>query len=44
MADEAPTPSASDKDKKEHRAPKGATQKVDWTSDAGDAADVDVIS
>src|SRR5262245_38903680 len=44
MADEAPTPSASDKDKKEHQPPQGAKHKLAWTSDAGDAADVDVIS
>src|SRR5262245_46418430 len=44
VADEAPTASPSNKDKKEHQAPKGATHTVAWTSDAGDAADVEVIS
>jgi pimeloyl-ACP methyl ester carboxylesterase len=44
MADAAPSPSASDKDKKEHQPPKGATQKVVWTNDAGQAADVEVTS
>jgi carboxypeptidase C (cathepsin A) len=44
MADETPTPSGSDKDKKQHHPPKGATRKVTWTSDAGDDTDIDVIS
>src|SRR5262245_41484778 len=45
MADDAPPPSASDKDgKKEHQPPKGATHRVAWTSDAGRSAEVDVIS
>ncbi len=44
MADEAPSPSASDKDKKEHQPPKGATHTLAWTSVAGDAADIEVIS
>src|SRR5215475_643498 len=45
MADEASKASSpSDKDKKEHQPPKGATHKVTWTSDAGAAAQVDVIS
>jgi carboxypeptidase C (cathepsin A) len=44
MAVDTPPPSASDKDKKEHQPPKGATHKVGWTDDAGQAADVDVIS
>src|SRR5262245_20142172 len=44
MADVAPPPSASDKDKKEHQPPKGATHKLTWTSDAGQDADVDVNS
>src|SRR5262245_1726358 len=44
MADEAPTTAASDKDKKKHQPPKGATHTVTWTSDAGDDADIDVIA
>jgi carboxypeptidase C (cathepsin A) len=44
MADQIANASASDKDKKEHRPPKGATHKVAWTSDAGELAHVDVIS
>ena len=44
MADEAQSTSASDKDKKEHQPPKGATRKVTWTSAAGHDADIDVIS
>src|SRR5262245_12730641 len=44
MADEAPTPSALEKEKKERQPPKGATNKVAWAGDAGCAADVDVIS
>ncbi len=44
MTDELPTPSASDKDKKEHQPPKGAAHKVAWKSDAGDHADIDVVS
>jgi carboxypeptidase C (cathepsin A) len=44
MADEAPTASASDKDKKEHQPPKGATHNFTWTSDTGRAGKVDVIS
>jgi carboxypeptidase C (cathepsin A) len=44
MADEAPASSASDKDKKEHQPPKGATHKVAWTSDAGASAEVEVTS
>jgi carboxypeptidase C (cathepsin A) len=44
MVDETPTTSKSDKDRKEHQPPKGATRKVVWTSDAGHDADIDVIS
>ena len=44
MVDETPTTSTSDKDRKEHQPPKGATRKVVWTSDAGHDADIDVIS
>ena len=44
MTDELPTPSASDKDKKEHQPPKGAAHKVAWKSDTGDHADIDVVS
>jgi carboxypeptidase C (cathepsin A) len=44
MADEAPPPSEADKGRKEHQPPKGATHKVDWTSDAGTSAEVDVTS
>src|SRR5262249_6265937 len=44
MADDTPIPAASDKDKKEHQPPKGATHKLTWTSDTGRDADVDVIS
>lgn len=44
MADQTANASASDKDKTEHRPPKGATHKVAWTSDTGELAHVDVIS
>ena len=44
MADEIPTCSAPDKDKKEHQPPKGATCTVTWTNDAGHDAGIDVIS
>jgi carboxypeptidase C (cathepsin A) len=44
MADDAPPSAAPDKDRKEHQPPKGATHKVAWTGDAGQGADVDVIS
>jgi carboxypeptidase C (cathepsin A) len=44
MAEEAPPPSASDTNKKEHRPPKGATHRVAWTGDDGRTADIDVIS
>ena len=44
MADEAPSPSASDKDKKEHRPPKGAAQHVAWTDTADCHGVVEVIS
>src|SRR5262249_59940390 len=42
MSDETPT--ASDKDNKAYQAPKGATCGLTWTSEAGDDADIDVIS
>jgi carboxypeptidase C (cathepsin A) len=44
MADADPAPPSSDKEKKEHQPPKGATHKVVWVDDAGRAADVEVIS
>src|SRR5262249_51625949 len=44
MADDTPPSSASDKSEKEHKPPKGATHKVAWTSDAGDTAEIEVIS
>jgi carboxypeptidase C (cathepsin A) len=46
MTDEttADKQSASDKDKKEHQTPKGATHKVTWTSDRGESAEIEVIS
>jgi carboxypeptidase C (cathepsin A) len=43
MADDAPSPSEKDR-KKEHQPPKGATHRVAWTSDAGDAANIEVTS
>jgi hypothetical protein len=44
MAVEAAKASASDKDKKEHRPPQGATRKVVWTSEKGETAGGEVIS
>jgi carboxypeptidase C (cathepsin A) len=44
MADAIPATPASDKDKKEHKPPKGATHKVAWTGEGGQAADIDVTS
>jgi carboxypeptidase C (cathepsin A) len=44
MADEAPASTAPDRDKKVHQPPEGATHRLAWTSDAGAAAQVDVIS
>jgi carboxypeptidase C (cathepsin A) len=45
MTADTPPPSPSGKDdKKDHRPPQGATQKISWTDDAGRVADIDVIS
>jgi carboxypeptidase C (cathepsin A) len=43
---EAPTSAsaASEKDKKEHQPPKGATHRIAWTGDDGQAADVEVTA
>jgi carboxypeptidase C (cathepsin A) len=44
MIDAAPSPPATNKEKKEHQPPKGATHKVAWTDEAGSTADVEVTS
>jgi carboxypeptidase C (cathepsin A) len=44
MADDAPSPAASDTDKKEHQPPKGATRHVAWTDTADHGAAIEVIS
>jgi carboxypeptidase C (cathepsin A) len=46
MADEAPTSgsAASDNDRKQHQPPKGATHRIAWAGDDGQAADVEVTA